>query len=188
VWCSKYSCRLYWIYLMVCVCIVFVFWSFLALPVIGQRAVFWAGKLTANELNWTGVITVITVLTNFAIIFYFCIVYSTVLSFHQFNWTQHHYGCAKKNDRFTDFPFPIMLLLLLYDLLSPVVCVFQFVACIWYSFCPCAVLSALTNNKQLNWIQLLHFHYIKNHLHRYIMSALNCQLYRTYSHNHMYIL
>ena len=48
----------------------------------------------------------------------------------------------------------------------------------------CAVLSAHKNTKQLNSIALLHSHSVQNHSHRYTLSTPNCQLHRTYSHNH----
>ena len=50
VWYSKYSCLLYWIYWMFS-CFVFVFWSFLVLPVIGHMAAVSARKLTSTEIN-----------------------------------------------------------------------------------------------------------------------------------------
>ena len=49
-WHSQYSCLLYWIYWMF-FSTAFVFWSFLALPFIGQTAVVSARKLTAIKLK-----------------------------------------------------------------------------------------------------------------------------------------
>jgi len=46
--CYHYSCLLYWILL----CILFVFWSFVALPFTGRGVVISARKLNLPELNW----------------------------------------------------------------------------------------------------------------------------------------
>jgi hypothetical protein len=58
---------------------------------------------------------------------------------------------TEEHDRFTNFPFTVIILFVLFflicDLLLAVVCVFQLVACICYSFCPGAVVSAHTNSK-----------------------------------------
>jgi hypothetical protein len=78
VWCSRYSCLLYWIY-WVFSCIVFMFWQFLALRFIGQTALVSSSKLIFTELNWTWII-LITLLTNFSISLYSCIIYSPVYS------------------------------------------------------------------------------------------------------------
>jgi len=55
VWFSQFSCslhRIYWIF----PCILFVFWHFLALPLIGHTAVVSARKLNSAELNWIGLL------------------------------------------------------------------------------------------------------------------------------------
>jgi hypothetical protein len=55
--CSKYSCRLYWIYWMFS-CFVFVFWSFVVLPAIYHTAVVSARKLTSTEINLISIVIV----------------------------------------------------------------------------------------------------------------------------------
>jgi len=154
VWCSQYSCPLYRIYWMF-PCIVFLFWPSVALPFIGQTAVVSARKLTSAELNWSCFILII-LFTGLSISLYSYVTYSTVYSpsvffFHKCNWTEQHILCTKQKDIFTNFPFTVIILLVLFflmcDLLLPVVCVFQFVACICYSLCPCAVVWAHRNSK-----------------------------------------
>ena len=54
-------------------------------------------------------------LTNVAIYLYSCIIYSTVyspavLSFHKLNWIQQHCICTEENDRYTNFPFTVIIL------------------------------------------------------------------------------
>ena len=118
------------------------------------------------ELYWKWII-LFTLLTNFSIYLYSCINYSTVhspavLFSHKFNWTQQHSVCTKNNDRFTNFPFTVIILFVLFvlicELLLPVVCVFQFDACIWYSFCP--VLFCHHRKTVNSWTELNHCTFI----------------------------
>jgi len=131
VWCSKYSCLLYWIYWMIS-SFVFLFWSFISLPFFGHTAVVSASKSTSVELNWIIFITFLKPISQYVCILVLFILLSThscpFLPQIQLNRTALCKYWGKRS--FHKFRFHII-----GHMSLPAVCVFQSVACICYSFC-----------------------------------------------------
>ena len=173
-------------------CTVFVFWSFLALPVVGQTAVVSARKLKLNELIWSWII-LISLLTNSSKSLYSYIIYSPVysqLSFHSINWTEQNstLHVLRKTIVTQMSTFTVITLFVLFFLMClmflPAFCVFQFVACICYSFCPmllCQHTQTVNSWTELNY---LHLHCVQNHLHRYRL----CQHQTVCCTSHIHII